>query len=36
MLLIMILIVTKFDMNQIRSNTIVLDKACDWNELLFK
>ena len=26
----------KFDINQIRSNTIVLDKADNWNELLFK
>ena len=26
----------KFDTNQIRSNTIVLDKADNWNELLFK
>ena len=25
----------KFDINQIRSNTIVLDKADNWNELLF-
>ena len=26
----------KFDISQIRSNTIVLDKADNWNELLFK
>ena len=26
----------KFDTNQIRSNTIVLGKADNWNELLFK
>ena len=26
----------KFDINQIRSNTIVLDKGDNWNELLFK
>ena len=26
----------KFDINQIRSNTIVLDKSDNWNELLFK
>ena len=26
----------KFDTNQIRSNTIVLDKAGNWNELVFK
>ena len=26
----------KIDINQIRSNTIVLDKADNWNELLFK
>ena len=26
----------KFDINQIRSNTIVLDKSGNWNELLFK
>ena len=26
----------KFDINEIRSNTIVLDKADNWNELLFK
>ena len=26
----------RFDINQIRSNTIVLDKADNWNELLFK
>ena len=26
----------RFDTNQIRSNTIVLDKADNWNELLFK
>ena len=26
----------KFDINQIRSNMIVLDKADNWNELLFK
>ena len=26
----------KFDINQIRSNTIVFDKADNWNELLFK
>ena len=26
----------KFLMNQIRSNTIVLEKADNWNELLFK
>ena len=29
--------VNNHDINQIRSNTIVLDKACGcWNELLFK
>ena len=26
----------KFDINQLKSNTIVLDKADNWNELLFK
>ena len=26
----------KFDITQIRSNTIVLDKADNWNELLLK
>ena len=26
----------KFDINKIRSNTIVLEKADNWNELLFK
>ena len=26
----------KFDINEIRSNTIILDKADNWNELLFK
>ena len=26
----------KLDINQIRSKTIVLDKANNWNELLFK
>ena len=26
----------KFHINQIRSNTIVLDKADNWNKLLFK
>ena len=26
----------KFDINQIRSNTIVLNKTDNWNELLFK
>lgn len=28
--------VNKFNINQIRSNIIVLDKADDWNELLYK
>ena len=28
--------VDKFNINQIRSNTILLDKAYNWNELLFK
>ena len=27
---------SKFEINQIRSNTVVLDKADNWNELLFK
>ena len=26
----------KFDINKVRSNTIVLKKADNWNELLFK
>ena len=26
----------KFDVNQIRDNTIVLDRCNNWNELLFK
>ena len=26
----------KFDINQITSNTIILDEADNWNELLFK
>ena len=26
----------KFDINQIRDNTIVLDRSSNWNELLFK
>ena len=35
-LMIMMLTVNNFEVNQIRSNTIVLDKADNWNELLFK
>ena len=34
--LMIMLTVNNFDINQIRSNTIVLDKADNWNELLFK
>ena len=34
--LMIMLTVNNFDINQIRSNTIVFDKADNWNELLFK
>ena len=34
--LMIMLTVNNFDINQIRSNTIVLDKADNWTELLFK
>ena len=35
-MLIITLLTNKFDINQIRTNTIVFNKADNWKELLFK